>query len=144
MSYMQQGSQPAGAAGAQQPAGQPQALELSAGAVSFSGSNERLPSQDTATSAAGDDQPGCLVWQCLLLRGRGCATSLASGAAESLLQTADLAIPRITFLYKLIPGLADRSFGLNVARLALLPESVVQNAARKAAEMQLDTSAKSR
>ena len=69
---------------------------------------------------------------------------MPAGAAESLLHTADLAIPRITFLYQLIPGLADRSFGLNVARLALLPESVVQNAARKAAEMQMDTSAKSR
>lgn len=74
MSYMQQGSHPAGAAEAQQPAGQPQAMELSAGAVSFSGSNERLPSQDTATSAAGDDQPVCLVWQCLLVQGRGCIT----------------------------------------------------------------------
>ena len=61
MSYMQQGSQPAGAAKAQQPGGPPQAVELSAGAVSFSGSNERLPSQDTATSAAGEDQPSCLV-----------------------------------------------------------------------------------
>ena len=70
MSYMQQGSQPAGAAEAQQPGGQPPALEPSAGAVSFSGSNERLPSQDTATSAAGDDQPACLVWRCLPVRGQ--------------------------------------------------------------------------
>ena len=74
----------------------------------------------------------------------GVALPLTSDTAEFLLRIADLAIPRITFFYKLIPGLADRSFGLNVARLALLPESVVQNAARKAAEMQLDTLAKSR
>jgi hypothetical protein len=35
----------------------------------------------------------------------------------------------IVFLYKLIPGAADESFGLNVAQLAGLPSSVVQRAA---------------
>lgn len=44
--------------------------------------------------------------------------------------------PEITFLYKLVPGLADRSFGLNVARMASLPESAVQKAAIKAAAME--------
>ena len=33
------------------------------------------------------------------------------------------------FLYKLVPGVAHRSFGLNVARLAELPGSVLQLAA---------------
>lgn len=41
---------------------------------------------------------------------------------------------RITFLYKLMPGVAEASFGLNVARLAQMPEAVVQRAAAKAAE----------
>lgn len=45
-------------------------------------------------------------------------------------------LPQITFLYKLVPGLADRSFGLNVARMASLPESVVHKAAAKAAEIE--------
>ena len=34
----------------------------------------------------------------------------------------------ITFLYKVTPGLATRSYGLNVARLAGLPDNVVVDA----------------
>ena len=52
------------------------------------------------------------------------------------------ALPEITFLYKLTPGLADRSFGLNVARMASLPESAVQKAAVKADEMEIAVAAK--
>ena len=52
------------------------------------------------------------------------------------------ALPEITFLYKLTPGLADRSFGLNVARMASLPESAVQKAAVKADEMETAVAAK--
>ncbi len=37
--------------------------------------------------------------------------------------------PSIVFLYKLTPGAADQSFGLNVAQLAGLPAPVVQRAA---------------
>ena len=44
--------------------------------------------------------------------------------------------PKITFLFKLVPGIADRSFGLNVARMAHLPAKVVQRAAVKAAQME--------
>ena len=39
---------------------------------------------------------------------------------------------RITFLYKLERGVAERSFGLNVARLAGLPTCVLQLAHEKA------------
>jgi len=42
----------------------------------------------------------------------------------------------ITFLYKLVRGVANRSFGLNVARMANLPESVILRAAVKAAELE--------
>ena len=52
------------------------------------------------------------------------------------------ALPEITFLYKLTPGLADRSFGLNVARMASLPESAVRKAAVKADEMETAVAAK--
>lgn len=38
-------------------------------------------------------------------------------------------------MYKLTPGVAPKSFGLNVARLAQLPEALVQRAAAKASEM---------
>ena len=34
----------------------------------------------------------------------------------------------VTFLYKVIPGKADKSYGINVARLAKLPESVLERA----------------
>lgn len=45
-------------------------------------------------------------------------------------------VPQVTLLYKLVPGIAPRSFGLNVARLARLPERVVDQAARIAAKME--------
>ncbi|GAA5894851.1 hypothetical protein JCM6882_006693 [Rhodosporidiobolus microsporus] len=42
----------------------------------------------------------------------------------------------VTFLYKLAPGLASSSHGLNVARLADLPASVLETARKKAGEME--------
>lgn len=38
----------------------------------------------------------------------------------------------IVFLYKLVPGIATRSYGLNVAKLARLPEEVLTLANTKA------------
>ncbi|GMH38216.1 hypothetical protein BSKO_06100 [Bryopsis sp. KO-2023] len=43
---------------------------------------------------------------------------------------------RILFLYRLVKGAADKSFGLNVARMANLPNSVVDMAGEKAEEFQ--------
>ena len=34
----------------------------------------------------------------------------------------------VTFLYKVVPGKADKSYGVNVARLAKLPESILERA----------------
>eukprot|EP00736_Rhodelphis_marinus_P005618 Rmarinus@m.26545 len=45
-------------------------------------------------------------------------------------------IPRISFLYKLTPGVAERSYGLNVAHLAKLPSTVIARAAVKAKELE--------
>ena len=42
--------------------------------------------------------------------------------------------PRVTFLYKAVRGVAEASYGLNVARMAGLPETVIAQAARKARE----------
>lgn len=42
----------------------------------------------------------------------------------------------ITFLHKLTEGTAHRSYGLNVARLANLPEKVLQLAKNKAADLE--------
>ena len=39
----------------------------------------------------------------------------------------------MTFLYKLTPGSCPKSYGVNVARLAGLPESVLKCAAKTAA-----------
>jgi DNA mismatch repair protein MSH3 len=50
------------------------------------------------------------------------------GAADA---DAAAAATKITFLYTVEPGLAHRSYGLNVARLARLPEPVLVAAARK-------------
>lgn len=46
--------------------------------------------------------------------------------------------PEITFLYKMTRGVATRSHGLNVARLAQLPNSVLTLASRKAAEIEVE------
>ena len=43
---------------------------------------------------------------------------------------------RIEFLYRLTPGVAHRSYGLNVARMAGLPADVVAAAAARAREME--------
>ncbi|KNE89152.1 hypothetical protein PSTG_17388 [Puccinia striiformis f. sp. tritici PST-78] len=45
-------------------------------------------------------------------------------------------ISRITFLYKLVPGLATKSHGIHVARLAGLPSSILHNARLKSSELE--------
>uniref|UniRef100_A0A023GBR9 Putative mismatch repair msh3 n=1 Tax=Amblyomma triste TaxID=251400 RepID=A0A023GBR9_AMBTT len=42
----------------------------------------------------------------------------------------------VTFLYSLQPGAAEKSYGLNVARLAKIPEQVINRAREKAMELQ--------
>ncbi|REJ37467.1 MAG: DNA mismatch repair protein MutS [Bacillota bacterium] len=37
---------------------------------------------------------------------------------------------RITFLYKIVPGGADRSYGINVARMAGIPKEIIRHAQR--------------
>ncbi|PHH78299.1 hypothetical protein CDD80_7107 [Ophiocordyceps camponoti-rufipedis] len=44
----------------------------------------------------------------------------------------------ITFLYEVADGVAHRSYGLNVARLARIPKHVIDVAATKSAELELD------
>lgn len=59
------------------------------------------------------------------------------GSGEGAADTNGLvsAVPRVTFLYKATRGVAEASYGLNVARMAGLPAGVVARAAEKAAEM---------
>ncbi|CAA6654394.1 unnamed protein product [Spirodela intermedia] len=46
-------------------------------------------------------------------------------------------IEEVTFLYKLKPGLCPKSYGVNVARLAGLPGSVLEKAAEKSREFEV-------
>lgn len=45
----------------------------------------------------------------------------------------------ITFLYKFIAGACPKSYGFNAARLASLPEAVIQSGHRKASEFEKST-----
>lgn len=49
--------------------------------------------------------------------------------------------PRVVFLFRLRPGPSGRSFGMNVARLACLPDAVVQQAEAKSAAFERTTRA---
>lgn len=48
----------------------------------------------------------------------------------------------ITFLYQLTEGAAGRSYGLNVARLADIPDPILHTAARKARELERTVNAR--
>jgi len=48
----------------------------------------------------------------------------------------DPATENVTFLYKFSPGSCPKSYGMNVARLAGLPESVVKRASEMAQEFE--------
>jgi DNA mismatch repair protein MSH6 len=55
-------------------------------------------------------------------------------------RTGDADETNITFLYTLGSGVCPKSFGINVARLAGLPDDVLQKAKRISAEFELDMS----
>jgi len=42
----------------------------------------------------------------------------------------------VVFLYKLVPGISPRSFGIQVASLANLPESIIERAVEKSEEFE--------
>jgi DNA mismatch repair ATPase MutS len=55
----------------------------------------------------------------------------STAAAAAAAAAADSPGEHIEFMYKLTPGVAHRSFGLNVARMAGVPTSVVRRAGLK-------------
>ena len=61
------------------------------------------------------------------------AAAAASPAAAAALASAGA---RVTFLYKYTAGACPKSYGLNVARLARLPEAIILRAAEKSAEFE--------
>ena len=52
-------------------------------------------------------------------------------------------LEEVTFLYKLCPGACPKSYGVNVARLAGMPESIMQRASARSAELELTFEEKS-
>lgn len=62
--------------------------------------------------------------------------------ADETMQTdeEDTKSQRITFLYTLGEGVCPKSFGINVARLAGLPEAVLKNAQRISTEFEEEVS----
>lgn len=48
----------------------------------------------------------------------------------------------ITFLYEIGAGVAHRSYGLNVARLAHIPKAVLEKAAEKSQELEMEVRGK--
>lgn len=52
--------------------------------------------------------------------------------------TLDNGDEEITFLYEVTQGVAHRSYGLNVARLANIPKAVLETAARKSQELEME------
>ena len=100
---------------------QEQAQEETAGAGANTGFFFFLLSETVATGMSVES-----------LARAGAAAAAAGSAGEAALArgcAAASASSRVLFLYKLVPGVAHRSFGLNVARLAELPGSVLQLAA---------------
>ena len=51
---------------------------------------------------------------------------------EIVLLTATTCRKEVTFLYKLSPGVCPKSYGMNVARMAGIPDAIVQEAHRAA------------
>ncbi|KAK9814927.1 hypothetical protein WJX73_002195 [Symbiochloris irregularis] len=67
------------------------------------------------------------------------SSAVAGPSPGSSNKEEQLHVPKIAFLYKLAEGVADRSFGLNVARMAQLPASVVERASQQAASFEAST-----
>lgn len=55
----------------------------------------------------------------------GCKVASTKGGTEE-----------VTFLYTLSPGACPKSYGVNVARLAGMPESILQRASARSAELE--------
>ncbi|KAG7132105.1 DNA mismatch repair protein MSH3 like [Verticillium longisporum] len=62
----------------------------------------------------------------------------ADGEGDDDVDAAAAADEEITFLYEVAEGVAHRSYGLNVARLARIPRKVINVAARKSRELERD------
>ncbi|KAK6936464.1 DNA mismatch repair protein MutS-like, N-terminal [Dillenia turbinata] len=64
--------------------------------------------------------------------------------SDSNVNTGDSDSEDVTYLYKLVPGVSDRSFGFKVAQLAQLPSSCIQRGVEMAAKLEAEVSSRSR
>ncbi len=72
-----------------------------------------------------------------VFRTQGCLVEEEDmGDSASSSSAATAAGAKITFLYRFASGACPKSYGLNVARLARLPESIILRAAEKSAEFE--------
>lgn len=55
-----------------------------------------------------------------------------------LLDNNEKRLPSVTFLYRLVEGVAERSYGLNVARLAGIPRDIFEVASKKSSELEVE------
>eukprot|EP01043_Picozoa_sp_COSAG02_P060869 COSAG02_NODE_8049_length_2732_cov_1.665401_2_plen_205_part_00 len=105
-------------------------------------------------SRLANEQPGVANYHMAFLEeetAEGCdeIADVTSGSSTDLSESrmcaaaSATASRRVLFLYKLVRGTAHSSFGLNVARLAELPASVVDAAAIQASNLQAWTAARS-
>lgn len=99
-------------------------------ACTFSSFVQEEPQTPAAAAAAGAGGSAATGG-----RGAGLA-SAAAAAAEAAAAEADAGAPRISFLFRQVPGISPRSFGLNVARMAGVAPRIVAAAADKAAEVE--------
>lgn len=52
------------------------------------------------------------------------------------LETVEDPVEKLTFLYQLVDGVAGRSYGLNVARLADIPDAILDKASSKSHDLE--------
>lgn len=69
-----------------------------------------------------------------------CVSEQSLTCSASVLTDEEVRPEFITFLYQLTEGAAARSYGLNVARLADIPDSILHAAARKSRELESSVS----
>lgn len=70
------------------------------------------------------------------------SSNLPSGGTAQSDENDDDSTTPVTFLYRLVEGVAQRSYGLNVARLAGIPRDILEVATAKSRELEIEITSK--